>query len=368
MIISTPVMGAAGCSARGCHGGAATVDERRLLDAKWENAYTVWARHDKHTQAYQALQGELAAEMIAKLRGRQPGSDWHDATAEPRCLACHVTPALANAPSPLHAEGVSCDACHTAPGGKTSDWYEPHKRKEPAPGMRDLKTADRRAAVCVECHVGAPAAGSIPAREVTHDLVAAGHPRLGFEFVTYCSLLPPHWREKGSLGPQAWHLGQIMTVKAGEALIAARPKNAGQELADWHCFVCHHDLAPAGAANRPRYNSLQNVGRPSDPLAQVTRAGAADGNDPEAGRKLIAALRLPERYAAGELDHMTWDDAAQTYYALRAAKRPEITADLDRLAALLRLPRAPAVVNSPVGYDPKAVAKLLAEIAEKGMK
>jgi hypothetical protein len=92
----------------------------------------------------------------------------------------------------------------------------------------------------------------------------------------------------------------------------------------------------------------------------------------ENGRALILRLRLPERHAMGALDSLSWDDAAQTYYALRAADHcfpnHDLAPELDRLAALLRLPRSPAVVNSPVGYDPKAVAKLLAEIAVKGAK
>ena len=362
-------MGANGCSARACHGGPAPVSPNGSLDAKWENAYTIWARHDKHAEAYHALEGKLAGEMIARLRGRQPGGAWHNATDEPRCLACHVTPVLATAPrSSFHAEGVSCDACHTAPGGSTGDWYEPHKTKSPAPGMRGLGTANLRAAVCVECHVGAPAGGSIPIREVTHDMIAAGHPRLNFEYLTYLALLPRHWHERDRApdGPAAWYAGQVATARAGQALSAGRAPASGPELADWNCFACHHDLGPAGTVGRPQHKPLQRAGQPSDPLARVASPLAA--NDPEAGRKLIAALRLSERYAAGELDRMTWDDAAQTYYALRAAKRPEIAPDLDRLADLLRLPRSPAVVNSPVGYDPKAVAKVLAEIAEKGAK
>lgn len=145
----------------------------------------------------------------------------------------------------------------------------------------------------------------------------------------------------------------------------------GPELADWHCFACHHDLTPAGSANRPRYKSLLNLGQLSDPLAQLRQAkknlsGHLDDTDVDNGRYWIAVLRLPERYAAGELDHMPWDDAAQTYYALRAANRPEIAADLDELAKLLRLRRE--VADSPVGYDPKAAAKLLAEIGKKGAK
>src|SRR5205814_549836 len=97
------VMGAAGCSARGCHGGPATVGEKGQLDARWENAYTIWARHDKHTEAYHALQGEPARDLIARLQARQPDGKWQSATDEPRCLACHVTPALASGQSPLHA-------------------------------------------------------------------------------------------------------------------------------------------------------------------------------------------------------------------------------------------------------------------------
>jgi hypothetical protein len=123
------------------------------------------------------------------------------------------------------------------------------------------------------------------------------------------------------------------------------------------------------------------VGEPSDPFDRVSELFGAERSpvgvllrqpfeedDIDAGRKLVAALRIPERYSAGQLDYVTWDNATQTYYALRASKRTVIAPDLDRLASLLRLPRSPAVVNSPVGFDPKAVAKLLAEIAEKGAK
>jgi hypothetical protein len=234
--------------------------------------------------------------------------------------------------------------------------------------MQRLDTPYIRTMSCTPCHVGTPAA------EVTHDMIAAGHPRLNFEYLTFLELLPRHWKKRhdDEDGQGAWYGGQLETLHAGMVLAVLRATGP-PELADWHCFACHHSLAPPGVTNRPKYQSLENVGRASDPFGRASRAlqedpKFLDGNGTEQGRKLIAALRIPERYAAGELDHMSWDDAAQTYYALRAAKRPAIAADLDRLAEKLRLPRSPAVVNSPVGYDPKAVAKLLAEIAEKGAK
>jgi hypothetical protein len=68
---------------------------------------------------------------------------------------------------------------------------------------------------------------------------------------------------------------------------------------------------------------------------------------------------------------MDWDDAVQTYYALRAAEASRrraggddrLTDALDRLKEALLLPRKPTA-NSPVGYDPKRVAGTLAEIGE----
>ena len=118
---------------------------------------------------------------------------------------CHVNPTLAAKSDPhskaLHAEGVSCEACH----GNAEHWrfehagWNPKTNRDEAygrTGMTKLFDPAVRAADCAGCHVGAPASTDMPLREVNHDLIAAGHPRLNFEFTTYLRKMPPHWAEK----------------------------------------------------------------------------------------------------------------------------------------------------------------------------
>src|SRR6476660_5000791 len=105
----------------------------------------------------------------------------------------------------LRSEGVGCEACH----GNASSWYGPHTgdtwsaANRPAlyqtHGMHKLYDVGERALVCAGCHVGAPAdekRGYPVPRDMNHDMIAAGHPRLNFDFADYQRRLPPHWQEK----------------------------------------------------------------------------------------------------------------------------------------------------------------------------
>ena len=62
--------------------------------------------------------------------------------------------------------------------------------------MTDLNSVATRVMICAGCRVGSPEERGIPIRDVTHDLIAAGHPRLNFDYATYVRSLPPHWTEK----------------------------------------------------------------------------------------------------------------------------------------------------------------------------
>src|SRR5262249_35148168 len=134
-----------------------------------------------------------------------------------RCLACHVTPQSAYDADKFDERGVAkvvdeewrfgvgCEACH----GRATLWREKHyqdkwKKNKVAVaekeklGFNDLSDRRKRALVCAGCHVGSPAddAKKLPLRDMNHDHVAAGHPRLTFEFVSFLANLPPHWHEK----------------------------------------------------------------------------------------------------------------------------------------------------------------------------
>jgi hypothetical protein len=118
--------------------------------------------------------------------------------------------------------------------------------------MRDTKTILGRAQVCVDCHVGA--AGM----DVTHDLIAAGHPRLNFEFGAYHAMLPHHWSDAKDKDPatdpthqrarkdfeaQAWAVGQVVSARASLQLLEYRAaRGVWPEFAEYDCFACHHDL------------------------------------------------------------------------------------------------------------------------------
>jgi hypothetical protein len=101
---------------------------------------------------------------------------------------------------------------------------------------------------------------------VNHDLVAAGHPRLNFEFAAFRANLPPHWNEDkktrspGSL-TAAWAVGQAITAKAALQLLAHRASGAKGDLhptpwpefAEYDCFACHHELQAPSWRQEPAF-------------------------------------------------------------------------------------------------------------------
>jgi len=86
---------------------------------------------------------------------------------------------------------------------------------------------------------------------VNHDLIAAGHPRLNWEFSAYSATYPKHWNQKGlttDWDARLWKVGQIATMKASADLLAARADQAvaksapWPELSEYGCFSCHFAL------------------------------------------------------------------------------------------------------------------------------
>ena len=181
--------------------------------------------------------------------------------SEPRCLACHATPQALGDTALARDErrfGVSCESCH----GNAAKWLEPHKsqswaRLAPSEkqalqvqmGMNPLGNLRARARVCADCHVGSPAKPdeNLPLRDVDHELIAAGHPRLTFEFGAYLANEPKHWTEKdqsADFEARAWSLGQLASAEAALELLIDRAESQRNwpELAENDCFACHHDL------------------------------------------------------------------------------------------------------------------------------
>ena len=84
-------------------------------------------------------------------------------------------------------------------------------------------------------------------RNVDHELIAAGHPDLVFDFETYTAMLPPHWRTTPSDGGRTGldrgaGGGPAESLKRLARRTQQRDASAWPEFAEFECFACHHDV------------------------------------------------------------------------------------------------------------------------------
>jgi hypothetical protein len=299
-------LGAASCATVSCHGGPPAGNH-----AVQTFAATIWAAHDRHAHAYEALHEERSVRM-ARLLGIGPP---HRAQ---QCLVCHSVQDMSHErlPQEVLADGVGCAACH----GDATHWQQVHMLPEwrglsredrAALGYRDLGTPLARVTTCVRCHVGDAT------HEVNHDMIAAGHPRLFFEFAAYQRLEPRHWSplDKAESAPdftaRSWAVGQAVTLAAVADLLADRAERAREaeaaghprrwpEFAEFDCYSCHRSLGPLthAAAREPALRSP----RPGQPAWQPWQVAGA--------RLLRAGLEGPVARAgssAAELERHTID-------------------------------------------------------------
>lgn len=404
--------GTASCSARGCHGDILPRTGQRI--ERDEN--TIWLTQDRHAQAYAVLQTTQSEEMTRKLGEKLPAQE------NPRCLACHVTTGtLAASPAVAGAErdfGVGCESCH----GPASKWLDNHTSKT----WHDKQVAEKRAygmtppgewrdfaRRCTGCHVGAPADGTTaPLRDVNHDLIAAGHPRLTFELSVYLANMPRHWSQLVTASQPndagLWALGQLASAEAGLALLADRAAGADKgrpwpELSEYDCFACHHDLTQpdwrqSAHADRPgslrwgdwqftmvqllaaKEPALERALAPGltsvreqmhQPYSEAAKISGVAGETARALTRFLAEVRLDfdtkrvRQLSGSVLEEGTrlrsWDSVEQCYLALAAfnqVQRDQAAAKvLDDMAQLLAFPAELAVFNSPKRFNPTEFAK-----------
>jgi hypothetical protein len=358
-------VGVASCASMACH-------NRNGPKGSKGSEYTTWQAYDAHAQAYAVLY-DYRSKIIEKnfrqlkdVAGARPEKDL-------LCLKCH---ALEVAPEnhDLLIDGVSCENCH-GPAQKwltthyVADWKFKSDADKAALGFRPTKDLFARAQACVECHVGAPD------REVNHDLIAAGHPRLNFEYSAYLANIPKHWSEPKEherypdLEGRAWAMGQVASAKAALALLESRAGNEKlpwPEFSEYDCFACHHglndpswrqargydtkvpgsfpwntwylSLLPKALAMqasgsdaivvarlgdlanemRKPYPDRKQVGQQAHEVAQqlgqwLGRSREARYDNPVALRNLLAGFAKDEKAAA-----TSWDQAAQHYLAIAA--------------------------------------------------
>jgi hypothetical protein len=233
---------------------------------------------------------------------------------------------------------VQCESCH----GPAGNWLHEHDRvgfsRDSSFVFIDTKDLAQRAATCMPCHVG-PSHSNSRSQVVDHDLIAAGHPRLAFEFYSYFESLPAHWdrsadktRHSGDFHFRSWLAGQ--TQQAGQRELLSREPPL--DFACLNCFACHHQLA-AGTWRRPS---------PFGPLAATDWPHRAlpDSSQRIAPQRRLALVR--ELLLDSRDQHTGWDASVQALLAARAALA-DITPQSHQAAAG-ELASAAAAVD-PVG-------------------
>ena len=269
-------IGPGSCAATSCHGSVKPIPGSRIL----QNEYSTWIIEDKHSQAYQALTGNVGERMarILKLGGK--------AEESPKCLACHALnpPAEQRGRAFEISEGVSCENCH----GPASAWLGPHStrswahEKSVGLGMQDTRNGIHRTEKCLECHLGTRN------KFVDHEMIAAGHPDLFFELDSFSAIMPRHWKtpresEPGKpvedaawIGVREWSTGQAVQLRAAMERLSWRAgserydkKDVWPEYSELSCFACHHALGPAKDSWRQQHAYIGR--RPGDPAWNNSR-------------------------------------------------------------------------------------------------
>jgi hypothetical protein len=367
-------MGVASCASSACHHGNGPAGSKG-------SEYSTWAALDPHARAAAVLSDERSQRIVRGLKGLPDGARVQP-DREELCLRCHVLTDFSFERTRRRdlfgvSDGVACEACH----GPAEKWLHTHQLKSwpgRGPGFRQTKDLGVRAEGCVACHVGRGDA------DVNHDLIAAGHPRLRFDFAAYLAIYPRHWseaadkRRRPDFEARAWLLGKLIAAEAAVDLLVHRAGNAMKKQAPWpefseyECAACHHSLnyesdrRKRGFTGRPgslpwgtwypallpqlsrspmvefplseELKELSLSMRAAVPAERTTLGKAlVVRNQVRAGRvavekgaalkaaevrKLLAALAQDERAARAD-----WDEATQLYLAMSALDRA--LADLD---------------------------------------
>jgi hypothetical protein len=405
------LVGNLSCASASCH---AAGEERRP-----GSEYSTWVNSDPHFRAYDVLFNATSRRIAKTLDVHRPGGKLLPAHENATCLKCHA-PDLVRAAHPQAAQGVGCESCH----GPAEKWLTTHyqdsfkslSRREKAEryGLYPTKDLAFRVTKCASCHVGDAT------REVNHDLIAAGHPRLAFEYTGYhrSPKYTPHWQEVSpDFEARAWEIGQIVCARSAAELLRVRATQENApwpELSEYSCFACHKDLTgerwkPFVASGRKPgampwgtwYFSVAELADPecTDEVKELIRVMESPGRNrvraaeqaqrlvrhldrrlvelqqegmPPGGPDIEPAFRRIARHALNEegtrFRDADWDGATQHYLAAAAfysawgsqpTRDPRPREPLRSLGRSLAFPKG---YNSPKDADPAKVLDLFRQL------
>lgn len=330
--------GVASCAGSTCHsrmdadGNVVRQDELKI----WQEPSSP---SGAHSRAYAVLHNSRSR-FIARNLGLG------DAASAPMCLGCHATQGAAASGAVRLDDGVGCESCHGPAGGWIASHYAgvlnapsagAEMRAKHLSNLRDglVKLEDPvvRAGVCADCHFGSAKNGQF----VNHRMMAAGHPRMGFELDLFSQLQGHHnedadygWRKFGSANArtdnvQMWAVGQATVLERSLDLFRSKRGQDGMfpEFYFLDCHSCHRRIFDQA---QPVRTGVDNVGR-------NLPEGFAPYND-ENLIMLAAAARLASPALAQELTART--AAFHRAMAVDKAAANEAAAALGQTVAKLK--------------------------------
>lgn len=252
----------------------------------WSHAGNIWEYNDPHSKAYLSLLSPKSIEIVQKLwdsdsRPERFNDDdpLYLGFLEKNCSSCHASEF---APISQREQGVDCQICH----GSASVWGPDHYSQEwkalgdrrfedpSAAGRLNVESPWVVAKVCGSCHVGQLGRRGqiefddktkfpIEQREVSHKLMAAGHPPTYFELSHFLLKYPKHWWDQDNVAASAatkaadkklpsptaarsldtWRVGKLVNAKQRLELLRNRiGKEEWPEFTEHRCSSCHHQL------------------------------------------------------------------------------------------------------------------------------
>lgn len=259
----------------GCHGRSALSDQEHAAEAVSLDEYGRWLdgpTPDPHSlprgfngdRSNPYYRDPVLADQICRRIGLAESSKAES------CLACHFHAAYASGAhrtkevaADAFAFGMGCRACHGLPNKWIAAHEAWHRNKasdetKEKLGYNALNRWDIRVDICAGCHIGAPAdlTKGLAARDLTHDMYAAGHPWVPYEFGRFQEEMHPHWNasfdrtKTEDYDARAWLVGQIAGARSLVRLTRYRAMQHAEgaqapwpELTEYDCFSCHHDLS-----------------------------------------------------------------------------------------------------------------------------
>lgn len=341
--------GVASCSGSTCHGrvegNGAVVRQDEL--AHWQDPSSASGAHSRSYNALASARGlRIAATLGLGL-----------ATSAPACLGCHATTGASTGPGGRGArfqisDGVGCESCHGAASGWLASHYSVRgtHADNVAHGMVALDRPQIRAGVCLSCHFGS----SEPGHFVTHQMMAAGHPRLSFELDLF-SAMQQHWDEDADYAArkhrsdhvQLWAVGQAEAVRRSVSLFAT-PGYGSQglfpEFYFFDCQSCHRQIDD----NPARMRGFET--NPARPIAF--------GTPPYNDENMILLSAVAHVFTPSAA--VNFDNAVHSFHAAIGTGRP-VPAAAQLAAAAARLESALAEMPA----RPDAAFDVIAAIAGK---